>query len=242
VSAAAARLAVLTTDTAHHRYFVEALAPRCEVAGILVEEAASAPPPFAVAHPSDDERDAYERDVLLGGRAAPLEATAPVLAVASVNDGDAVRWLGEQDCDVVVAFGVGLIGAAAIAAVRGELLNLHGGNPEEYRGLDTLLWAVYHRDFANLMTSLHVVAPELDTGDIVGQAAIPLQSGMPIAQLRARNTEVCVDLVSGALATLTATGRLPRRPQLRRGRYYSAMPAVLKDTCVRQFDRHVAGL
>jgi methionyl-tRNA formyltransferase len=220
------RIDVLTTETPHHAHFVRRLS-EAGVLGRVWLERASAAAPFPTAHPFEEERDAYERAVLLGGDDVRIEGRE----VESVNDPAVASGLTG---DLVVSFGTGLIRPPLIAAVApGRLLNLHGGNPEEYRGLDTHLWAIYHRDFANLVTTLHEVDAGLDTGAIVGQAELPL--GGALHELRARNTELCVALVLAAARTLEAEGALLRRAQVRRGRYYSFMPAVLKEICVARF-------
>lgn len=226
-------VALLTTDTTHHTYFAWKLAERFPLSAVVVEQRV-ARPPFETHHPFEDERDAYERDGLLAGFDGGLEAIAAVQSVESVNDADI-------DADVALVFGTGRLLPETIAAAP-SCLNLHGGNPEEYRGLDTHLWAIYHGDFSGLVTALHVVEPALDTGDIVEVAPIPLSHAMPLYELRGRNTQVCVELAVRALEQLDASGTVPRRPQSRVGRYYSFMPAVLKDRCVKQFARHTASL
>ena len=210
-------ITALTTDTVHHRYWAWRLAE----AGLLehvVLERRRAVAPFATHHPFEDERDRYEAEVL----AAPAWAElAPVTEVESVDESAPGAGLG-------VVFGTGRIGPALIAAYGGRLLNLHGGDPEAYRGLDTHLWAVYHGDFGALVTTLHAVDAELDTGAIVARAAIPLPE--ELFQLRAANTEVCVAL------TLALSQEDPiASPQRERGRYYSFMPSVLKDVCLRRW-------
>ena len=44
--------------------------------------------------------------------------------------------------------------------------NFHGANPEKYRGLDSQLWALWHRDYGELKTCLHQLNETLDDGDI----------------------------------------------------------------------------
>jgi len=231
-------VALLTTDTTHHTYFAWKLAERFPLAAVVLEQRV-AHPPFETFHPFEADRDAYERDVLLAGFDGGLDTIAPVRAVDTVNDAGLV--LRELEPDVLLVFGTGRLPPEAIAAAP-VCLNLHGGNPEEYRGLDTHLWAIYHRDFDGLVTALHVVEPELDTGDLVDVAPIPLSRGMHLYELRSRNTQVCVGLALRALERLDASGAVTRSPQARRGRYYSFMPAVLKDRCVRQFEQHTASL
>jgi folate-dependent phosphoribosylglycinamide formyltransferase PurN len=234
--------AVLTTDTPHHRYFLRRLAEASELA-LVVLETRTPTPPFETDHPFEVERDRYEFETLLGGDGdRPISELAATVESESVNEPRPRDALRDCGANMVVVFGTGILGDELIESVEAPLLNLHGGNPEEYRGLDTHLWAIYHRDFENLVTTLHMVDAGLDTGPIVGDAPVELTPGMRLAELRAANTEVCVRLTLDAIETLSAGKSLSIRKQRRCGRYYSFMPAILKDGCVRKFDEHVAGL
>jgi folate-dependent phosphoribosylglycinamide formyltransferase PurN len=235
------RVAVLTTDTTHHAYYVWQLAERGLLAGVVLETRTH-DPGFETHHPFEDERDAYERDVLLAGAPREIDGYAPTHVADSVNDASALAAVSEMAPDLLVSFGTGLIDARLIAGAPAPLVNLHGGDPEEYRGLDTHLWAIYHRDFGALVTTLHAVDAGLDTGAIVGQEPIAHRPSAPLHELRAANTQTCVDLTVAAAAATEALGRVPLRPQRRRGRYYSSMPAVLKPVCVRRYADYTAAL
>ena len=234
-------VALLTTDTPHHLYYAWQLGERLGLRAIFLETRAPVPA-FETRHAFEKDRDEYERAVLLAGGPASFDAVAPTRHFPSLNDGPAVSALTALAPDVTLVFGTGKLRQPTIAAARAATLNLHGGDPELYRGLDSHLWAIYHADFAALVTTLHHVARELDTGDIVMQTALPLTRGMGLHELRAVNTRACVSLSLAALAALGSTGALPGRPQRGRGRYYSLMPAVLKDVCITRFDRHVGAL
>ncbi|HXX95055.1 MAG TPA: formyltransferase family protein [Planctomycetota bacterium] len=232
-------LVLLTTDTAHHRYFAWKIAERYPFRGILVE-GGRAEPRFETHHPFEDERDAYEREVLLAGCRSGLEDFAETVRVEGINDAPALEAMDRFQADVAVIFGTRRIRTPMIRRALRNCLNLHGGNPEEYRGLDSHLWAIYHEDFGNLQTTLHQVDRGLDTGDIVGRIPLALERGMRLSHLRSVNTRACVSLTERALEEIRSRGTLAARPQARRGRYYSFMPAVLKDGCVARFERHVS--
>jgi len=223
---ASVRVVVLTTDTSHHAYYVARLAQRFPPVGVVLETRSPAAP-FPTFHPFEADRDAYERETLLADVPVPLRELAPTHEVGAAND--AVAHVRGLRPDVVLVFGTGLLLPEAIGAAP-LCLNLHGGDPEEYRGLDTHLWAVYHGDFDGIVTTLHAVDEALDTGAIVERAPVPLPD--ELYQLRAANTDVCVELTVRA-----ARDRSPAVPQRRRGRYYSFMPAVLKDVCLRRWSR-----
>lgn len=228
-------VAVLTTDTVHHTFFVRELMAGCDVP-LVVQEMRPLKPPYDTAHPFELERDEWERDEWAAGGPVSLEELAPTLVVDSVNDASALNALKSAAADLTVVFGTGIIRSEVIQGAPGMLLNLHGGDPERYRGLDTHLWAVWHRDWESLVTALHVVAPRLDTGDIVATAQLAPPHGAPLTQLRAANTEACADLVRGAVQQRAAGGSVVTRPQRSEGRYYSFMPTVLKEVCLQRWE------
>lgn len=235
------RIAILSTETPHHAYFVREIAaawPDVET----FEETRRLEPPFPTAHAFEAARDERERRAWFGGADRRMTDFAPVRRYASMNDPDAMAAVADFRPDLTVAVGVGRLSAAFIAACPGALLNLHGGDPESYRGLDSHLWAIYHGDFGALSTALHVVNSRLDDGDVVAMAPVPLWRGMKIADLRRANTEIAARLALDAAGRIAEAGGVFARPQRRRGRYYSFMPAVLKEGCVRRFERYAGAL
>lgn len=233
------KLVLLTTDTLHHVYFVRELAPRFPLARIFVETT-GVTAPFPTAHPYEAERDDYERTHWFGAAPPPLETFAPVTRCARMRGAAAeLRALAPE---VIVVFGTGRLGAEVIGTCPTGIINLHGGDAERYRGLDSDLWSIYHGDFAALAVTLHRLNAELDDGELILEAPIPLHRGMGLHELRAVKTEVCVRLVVAALAMYQALGAFISRPQRQQGRYYSFMPAPLKDLCVERFAQHTREL
>ena len=235
------KIAILTTQTPHHAYFVREVASRFPVARAYCQTSVLRPP-FDTGHPFEVARDDYERQVWFGGADHRVADLVPTDAVETMNDAAAVGSMTALAPDVVLVFGTGLLKSAVLAVQPHLMLNLHGGDPEEYRGLDTHLWAIYHRDFGGLVTTLHRMTPTLDEGDVVLRDAVPLHHGMGIHQLRRANTEVCVRLALAALSTIQRDGNVTSRPQQRAGRYYSFMPTSLKELCRKRFAAYTARL
>ena len=234
------KLVLLTTDTPHHAWYAWKLHERFPLRAVWLERRGVAAR-FPTAHAFEAERDAWERATLLAGWPG-FHELCEVGEADSMNDAPATAALRDLAPEVVVVFGTGRLQPAVIAAPRLACLNLHGGHPEHYRGLDSHLWTIYHGDWDNLVTTLHHVDPGLDTGDIVVQQQLRLTRASRLTELRAANTAACLELTLVALERLATTGTVPSRRQVQRGRYYSFMPAVLKDECLRTFARHVASL
>ncbi len=235
------KIVVLTTETPHHTYFVRELVKCFPVERVVVERAVRRPS-FDTAASFEKDHDQHELRAFFDGSPTRLSDVAATLDVESADEDAAVRALAAIRPDVAIVFGTGKLSPAVIRTCPAGMVNLHGGDPEEYRGLDTHLWAIYHRDFGGLVTTLHRVNQELDDGDIVLRAEIPLRRGMPLYELRHRNTEVCIQLAASALEMYARHGAFLSRPQRRCGRYYSFMPAVLKEVCRERFEAYTSKL
>lgn len=235
------KIVVLTTQTPHHTYFVQEVVKRFPVELVLLERG-HVNPPFPTSHAFEAKRDEYENAVFFGGKERRISEFAPVAEVDSANGKEALGSLDAIVPDVIISFGTGKISKELIARCSDGIINLHGGDPEEYRGLDSHLWAIYHKDFKNLITTLHRLNERLDDGQIIARLPVPLKRDMKIFELRRYNTQVCVDLTLAALATYQRDGKFTAQRQRKQGRYYSFMPAVLKQICQEYFERYTATL
>lgn len=233
------RTLLLTTDTSHHRYFAGRVADIVPWAHIVVETASPPDPPYPVAHALDRLTVEYEEGIWPADLRPGFEALAPVGRRPAADCPQVARIVADVAPDLIVIFGTRIIRSSAILTGAPHVLNLHGGDPEHYRGLDTLLWAIWHRDFDRLCTTLHVAAPRVDTGAVVGSEPIALRPGMPLHALRAENTDCTIRLALAALRSFQRTGTVASRPLRQIGRFYSAMPAVLKQATIDRFEAHL---
>jgi methionyl-tRNA formyltransferase len=235
------RVGILTTETPHHTHFVKAVSEAWTVVKVF-EERRSISATFETRHAIDIDGEAYERDCWFGGADTKLADVASVETFEDLNSEAAVAAMKKAGCDVHIVFGTGKLESEVVDLTPDRIVNLHGADPEHYRGLDTHLWAVYHRDFRGLVTTLHKVSPKLDRGGVVMKMPIPIKRDMQLHQLRKENTEICIELANRGLEMMSNYGQFISQPQLYIGRHYSFMPAVLKDRCVRNFNEFTATL
>ncbi len=228
-------IVVLTTPTAHHAYFTRELHKVHPLQAIMVETKVFHPS-YACSHPLETLRDRYEEKVFFGDEA--WKWAIPELVYSNLNDKSALTKLEVLQPDLVFDFGTGKIGTELIRLFPRRILNLHGGDSELYRGLDSHFWAIYHRDFASVVTTLHHLNEKLDEGDIILKSSVPMVKGMELYQLRRFNTEVCVELVVAAIEMWRRYGTFLSSPQRSRGRYYSSMPSSLKEVCQVRFRKY----
>ena len=227
---------ILTTETTHHLYYVWKLHELCSLEAVILETK-SLQADFPTVHPFEKDRDNYEKNEVL--KEAP-EKIADIVSVSeyySVNESSCIEKIKELAPDIIIIFGTGKVSSAVISLPAKACLNLHGGAPEYYRGLDTHLWAIYHNDFHNLITTLHYVEPKLDTGEIVFEEQLRITPDISLKKFRILNAEACINMSALAIDSLRGNGYLPSRVQLQNGRYYSWMPTDLKEVCVSKYNR-----
>ena len=229
------KIAILTKETPHHVHFVREILNYYKDLKIFFETGKIKNQPFKTSHPFEKKRKEFEISKWFKNNRLNLSNFVDTEKFYSINDIDAVRSIKQYNADLVVVFGTIRIENIIIDLNSSKIFNLHGGDPERYRGLDSHLWSIYHNDFSALLTTLHIIKPKLDTGDIVAQCSVPITKNLPLYALRAMNTEMCIKLTLNLIDTFVKYGNIASRPQRKLGRYYSAMPKDLKTICFQKF-------
>ena len=231
-------ITILTTQTTHHTFFVKSLLNLGYNITVFLELNQNLAFPFSTFHQYENLRENYEREKWFPSRLKSIliEDLVDIRKFASINSVESINAIREVNSDLILVFGTGLIKKEFIkATLNTPILNLHGGDPEKYRGLDSHLWAIYHKDYNSLVTTIHKLDENLDTGEIVQQGKLIIKKGSRLETLRSINTEMCVELSKFAIEMFCDNRRIISTPQIQKGRYYSAMPSELKSLCVKNF-------
>tara|TARA_Y100000816_G_C26094272_1_gene578757 strand:+ start:195 stop:905 length:711 start_codon:yes stop_codon:yes gene_type:complete len=235
------KIVILTTNTPHHIFFVNKLSKNYKLNKIIVETS-HIKPDFDTFHPFEKIRDEYENDILLNNQQIGFKDFASTEFYNSVNQKESVVEIKAISPDIIITFGTGIIKKDLINICPNGFINLHGGDPQFYRGLDSHLWAIYHKDFLQLVVTLHRLNSFLDDGEIIAKSKIELNKESNLFSLRAENTKICIDLVLMALNTFLKNNNFNSSPQRMKGRYYSFMPSALKEICLNNFNKYVSKL
>ena len=159
----------------------------------------------------------------------------------SINSHKVLTKLKELNPNLIFVLGTKKISSNIIEEFNGSLINLHGGDAELYRGLDSHLWAIYHKDFDALKVTAHFVSKELDEGEILKKEKLDLSNFSSIAQLRYRNILTCEKILSEIIKDYKLNVTLKSVKQNEKySRYYSFMPKSLKSICIRNFNKFIA--
>ena len=229
-------IVVLSTDTPHHRYFINFLEQAGVPLAAYLFETKLAAPSFPVGPVFEEQEHAFEMAEFFRHVSSELDVKKLQLC-ESVGGFRAIELLEQLKPDFGVVFGTGKLPKKVIGMFRYGIINVHRGMSEGYRGLDSDLWAIYHGDYNSLGVTIHRVDESLDTGNVISHEQMALLPGMRVWQIRYYTTLIATRLVHHALKDYLS-GSLKDRRQLAVGRYYSFMPLELKKVVAEKFNRY----
>ncbi len=234
------KIIVLSSDTLHHRYFINFLIKN----NVLIEsyffETEHVTPSFPVGPFFEEDEYCFENEHFF----KEIDKRLPqkgIVNTKSINSQDCVDKIKKINPDLGVVFGTGKLNKNVIELFNDGLINVHRGIAQKYRGLDSDLWAIYHNDFKNIGVTIHQVAPKLDVGNIVYQKKLDIKMDMKIHQLRYYTTLIASDLVLKTLVDYK-NEKFQSTKQENIGRYYSFMPLDLKLIIEKKFNKYCRSL
>ena len=228
------KVVILSTETPHHTFFINKISKKFEVAAVFYETK-HVTPQFDVAPFFDEEELNFEIQYFFQTISNQIDRSLPVHIVQTVNEegvGDQIKAYG---VDIGLVFGCGKIKSHLFNATKMGLINVHRGISEEYRGLDSDLWAINKGDLKNVGVTIHKVAADLDTGEILRTSYLPLVDRAEIYHIRYYTTIMATHMVMDVLTEYQSTGQMKSRPQ-KKGNYYSFMPLETKLQTKKKFD------
>jgi folate-dependent phosphoribosylglycinamide formyltransferase PurN len=258
------RLAVLTTDTLHHRYFLQQLAlglPEGAEIILNVFEGKSYPwsrlakrhfrrslpnlwrslalNPYFQSQKMARAQTTFEESNFFPDGNRQLPDTLTTAQVYSVNDDDTAARLDAVRPDLLLVYGTGKIHPHVFEKPSLGAINAHGGLLPGYRGLDTNLWAALEGRPEDMAVTIHQVDAELDTGAVHLVRRLGPVPNLSLANLRYHTTMLCTEMFIEVVQQIH-NGSAKSTEQLSEGRYYSPMPVLLKRKVDRILRRYAA--
>ncbi len=233
------KIVLLTTNTPHHIYFARKFSEKFNLSHIIFESK-KIKFDYDTTHPFEVLTDDYEKKYFKNKKIT-FKKIAPSTQCYDINSTKCLYKLKNLRPNIIFVYGTRKINTNIIECFAGKIFNFHGGNPNKYRGLDSLLWSIYFRDFSNILVTLHFLERDLDTGDIVYKQKVKLNKTMKLFMLRSEVTEICIRLAFKLIDQIIKNKKIPSYIN-KKGDYYSAMPKFKKNTALINFNKHVKTL
>jgi len=218
-------IAILTTKTPHHVHFVNSVFKKKKNIFCIFEKKTISPN-FETKVKFESIRSKFEKKRWFKNSDENFLPNS--YSVNNINSKEVENLILKNKTKYILIFGTRKLNLKNYKKFNNKIFNFHGGNPEKYRGLDSHYWALYHKDFKSLEVCLHLASSKLDTGKILFRNQINYNSKTRIYELRSLNTEICVKMTLKFLYMVKKKKKFKFIKQKTIGRYYSFMPAVLK--------------
>tara|TARA_Y100000996_G_scaffold413522_1_gene401956 strand:+ start:1359 stop:2075 length:717 start_codon:yes stop_codon:yes gene_type:complete len=229
------KVLILTTETNHHNFFVYEIYKHYKDITIVVESDLIKPK-YGTFHKFENLRDDYEKKIWSYLVKTPLKAMcSKYIESNNINDHSLIKKLDNYYFDVCIVFGTSKINESLLNKLPFNTFNLHGGDPQYYRGLDSHLWSIWNLDLKGLKVCIHRLNNKLDDGEIYKLEKLDIKLIDNLFQLRSINTEVCVKISLNLIDKLKKDKKVNLIPQKKHGKYYSFMPTNEKSQCIARF-------
>jgi len=231
------KVLILTTKTYHHLYFLHQLSLNKRLDIFTLFEKKTNKFNFETNHKLDRLRNSYERSIL--SKKKIKYSHFKKKEVWDVNSKISINLIKRFNPEIIISYGIGKIKVDFLNNFKKKTFNLHGGHPEYYRGLDSFLWAIYHKDFSKFYVTLHKVENAFDSGDVIYKKKCIFNAKTNIYNLRLLSTNLCLILSKKIIKQFLSLRKYKAKPQNKKGRYYSAMTSVLKKNCIDNFNNYI---
>ena len=229
------KIAILTTITTHHAFFVKELLKTNNEIDIFVEKK-SLFKKYKINHEVDKKISNFEKKKCFKNDKKFLIKFNKLNEYKNFNSKKFIKIIKRKKYNLIFVFGTSMIKNEIIKLFKNCIYNFHGGNPESFRGLDSIYWSIFHNRFNGIVTTLHQLDKNFDTGKIFMIRKIPIKKNMKFYQLRYYNTINCINMGRLLISRIQNKKRLFLNKQKKIGRYYSAMPTELKTYCIKKFE------
>ena len=219
------KIIFIGTDTPHRRYFLNEISKNYDIKKIFFEEY-RVKPPFKIESRFDKKEAIFEKINFNNIRFKNL--LNKVEFVRRGHDQKVREYIVREKIDLAIVFGASKLDMKSLDILNDYAINIHRGIAEEYRGLDSNFWALYHKDLINVGVTLHKIEDELDKGEIYRQSQIKYPKDIKVFKMRFYETLLATQMMQEFLLDYERE-KTKFRKQRKEGRYYSFMPSVLKN-------------
>lgn len=220
-----ARLVVMTSNHLRHKFFVNTLAARHEVAGVFCEAKRPLPAggqgerhPVVQRHFS--ERTQAEQRYFGGHQELRIgSGSVHALAYGQANAPETFEAVRALAPEFIVLFGTSIIRDPLLSHYQGRIINLHLGLSPYYRGSGTNFWPLVNREPQCVGATIHHAILKVDAGDVLAQVRPRPEAADRCHELGCKAIAAGAEIMAAVLERLE-DGGLTASPQEPGGRLY----------------------
>ena len=179
---------------------------------------------------------------IFGDEIEQLKKTAYLSSktIQNPNSAETIAFVNSLEPYFILTLSGAIYGKELRDCARGLALNQHDGWCPEYRGADTIDWALYHRDLSKIANTVHILTSGMDSGPILRRSIACLAVDDTPESCFARSVALGTELMCETVRELIQTkkARIFHQPQFTGYTYLiSQMTKDIKDDIRRDLQR-----
>lgn len=124
------------------------------------------------------------------------------IAPRSMNSEKVLTFVRNNNPDIVITAGIGILGRELLHTLPKETWNIHGGLSPWYKGAITHFWPSYQLEPQYTGCTIHYINSKIDSGNIIHQTPAILSEGDGLQQLAAKSLKLAFDQITPLLKLL----------------------------------------
>lgn len=228
------KLAILCSDDAHHEYMIALMRSQLRVALVIREPGREQRKRARIERRWKDYfygqyhhlrrsilgLNAYRRKYFTIISPMGSAASGEELWVECINQPIVAESLYRAQPDLTIVMGTSIIKKNALQAAGPNIINIHGGYLPYFRGNHCFFFALYHREFDKIGSTIHFVNEGIDTGDIIAKIVPMIGPEDNAEALYCRAEKMAIHHLAKLIGAAREGKDLPRARQPFRGRLY----------------------
>lgn len=227
------KILFLTTDTIHHCYFIDQIKKFNDNFFIILENIKN-----SNLNSIEKKRRKFEKlNWYKNKKYISIENKYKnqLITTNNINSKKVIKLIKNLKPELVISFGVSKLSKNIIDISKNKIFNIHGGDVEKYRGLDSHPWSVYHSDLKSLKVTIHAVSEVLDGGKIYKIKKIDLNKNSKYFHLRYLTTNLAIKIILELIIQLRSNKKIILQKNNKPGRYYSNIPYEIESNLIKKF-------
>jgi len=176
------KIVVITGDLLAHNYFLNQLRANFKLSAIFIEKNRYPEPTYN----SKKEREAWDEFFINRTKTeeclfrlstynhAHNNPQNFIVQKGCLNENKTIKLINKFNPAIIIIFGTSLLSSKYIDLYPNQILNLHVGLSQYYRGTSCNFWPIYNLELQLLGATIHYVTDKIDGGNILFQDSIEL--------------------------------------------------------------------
>ena len=179
------KVVILSAFEIRHKFLIGEINSKIRLEKVIVENS-SIKAKFNTFHKFEKKRDNYEKKNFSLKKFNDVDKNKFFFA-NNINNKKVDLILNKICPEIIFVCGTRIISSKIVKRFKNKIFNFHGGDLENYRGLDSHMWAIYENKFNSIKTTLHRLKFLVDSGNVIYSNKLKIEKNTKLHELRYLN-------------------------------------------------------